>query len=92
MWKLIVPFNKMLKGKSIVSELSDADDIRDQLINLQSQLAFQEDTVQSLNSIVIEQQQQIERLNEMINLVKSQMEMAVSGDNNSVVDVPPPHY
>ena len=82
----------MLRGKPIVSELSDAESIRSQLIDLQSQLAFQEDTVQSLNEVVTQQQQQIERLNEMISGVKLQIEGATSVSSSPILNTPPPHY
>ncbi|MCR8923265.1 SlyX family protein [Dasania sp. GY-MA-18] len=67
-------------------------DMREQLVDLQSQLAFQEDTIYTLNQIVTEQQQQLERLNEMINQLKLQIEAAPDGQNNQALSERPPHY
>jgi SlyX protein len=67
-------------------------DFSEQLYDLQSQLAFQEDTIQALNSVVIEQQQQIGRLNEMINQLKSQMEATVDSEPGHTTNERPPHY
>lgn len=78
----------------MVSEPALITKLEDKLIDLQSQLAFQEDTVQTLNEVVTEQQGQIERLNEMMVLLKHQFEQSQfdSGVDNSAVEERPPHY
>lgn len=78
----------------MVSELTPNTKLEDKLIDLQSQLAFQEDTVQALNEVVTEQQGQIERLNEMMMLLKHQFEQSQfdAGVDNSLVEERPPHY
>lgn len=63
-----------------------------ELIELQSQQAFQEDTILALNNVVTEQQQQIERLNEMVNLLKNQLDTAVVEVSGSGQQERPPHY
>lgn len=68
------------------------DDVREQLVDLQSQLTFQEDTILTLNGIVTEQQQQIERLNEMLNQLKSQVEAASDAEPDQTIIERPPHY
>ena len=68
------------------------DDIRDQLVDLQSQLTFQEDTIHTLNNVVTEQQQQIERLNEMLNQLKLQVETAADSEPGQTLIEKPPHY
>ncbi|MGK0440932.1 MAG: SlyX protein [Pseudohongiellaceae bacterium] len=65
---------------------------KEQIIDLQSQLAFQEDTIHTLNHIVTEQQQQIERLNEMINQIKSQLEVNNDNQSGESLAEKPPHY
>lgn len=62
------------------------------LVELQSQLAFQEDTVCTLNKIVTEQQGQIERLNEMLNVLKSQIESGGYDAGATNRQEKPPHY
>ena len=68
------------------------EDLRNQVYELQSQLAFQEDTIHALNAIVTQQQQQIERLNEMLTQLKSQVEAANDSRPGQVIDEKPPHY
>jgi len=43
------------------------------LIELETRLAFQEDTVEELNEMVIRQQQQIDRLGEELRLLTSRL-------------------
>lgn len=67
--------------------------LEDQLIELQSQLAFQEDTIQALNDVVTQQQRQIDRLQGQSELFKSQLERAITAlEGSEVIDQPPPHY
>ena len=72
--------------------MADEQELRSQLYDLQSQLAFQEDTIHTLNNIVTKQQQQIEHLNEMLTQLKAQVE--ATGDNRpgQLVNEKPPHY
>ena len=42
-----------------VTASTELEQLKEQLFDLQSQLAFQEDTLQALNDIVTRQQQQI---------------------------------
>ena len=66
--------------------------VKQQLIDLQSQLAFQEDTIQALNEVVTRQQQQINNLDELCRNQKSQMELMNSEMGKEAVDEKPPHY
>lgn len=68
------------------------DELRQQLIDLQSQLAFQEDTLQALNAIVTRQQQQIDNLNELCRDQKNQLDALSAGSGGAAEDLPPPHY
>jgi SlyX protein len=60
--------------------------------DLECRLAFQDDTIQSLNDVVVSQQRQIDRLQQqMVALVKRQEEQPSQfalEDNHT----PPPHY
>jgi len=60
--------------------------------DLESRLAFQEDTLETLNKVVIQQQKEIEKLTTYIRVLKekvSSVENSVSQPEN---DAPPPHY
>jgi SlyX protein len=66
--------------------------LEDRVTDLESQLAFQDDTIQSLSDVLAAQQRMVERLQlQMTALLKRQEEMA--GQFESVEEeAPPPHY
>ena len=68
------------------------DELKEQLFDLQTQVAFQEDTLQVLNDIVTKQQQQIENLHELCKSQKSQLELMTEETGGAQVDEKPPHY
>lgn len=62
------------------------------LTELESRQAFQDDTLQALNDVVVQQQRQIERLQLQVEaLAKRQQAMSVQFDIMDD-DAPPPHY
>jgi len=69
-------------------------DIQKQLQDLESRSAFQEDTMGQLNSVVIEQQQMIDRLSLQIEALRGAVQTITPGDShsNSMIDDKPPHY
>jgi SlyX protein len=76
-----------------MSQPDETKQFEEQLIELQSQLAFQEDTIQALNDVVAQQQQQIDSLRARSDLFSSQLERAMTAlEGSEVIDVPPPHY
>ena len=76
-----------------MSQSNETKQFEDQLIELQSQLAFQEDTIQALNDVVAQQQQQIDGLRARSDLFSAQLERAMTTlEGSDVIDVPPPHY
>ena len=66
--------------------------LENRVTDLESQLAFQDDTIQSLNDVLAAQQRAVERLQlQMAALLKRQEEMA--GQFKSFEEeAPPPHY
>jgi len=67
--------------------------IEDQLIELQTRLAFQEDTIARLNEVVTSQQQQIDRLRVALdNVVGLLGDDGGSAARGGDVEEPPPHY
>lgn len=62
------------------------------VMELETRLAFQDDTIQTLNDVLVKQQRQMERLKaQMAALIKRQEEMATPADGFGE-DLPPPHY
>ncbi|MGI9279138.1 MAG: SlyX family protein [Endozoicomonas sp.] len=67
--------------------------MNDELIELQTQVSFQEDTVAQLNEVVTRQQQEIDSLKqEMIQLKKQLSSVANSQLEEPEENAPPPHY
>ncbi|PJE77990.1 Protein SlyX [invertebrate metagenome] len=65
-----------------------------ELVDLQTQLSFQEDTIDQLNNVVTRQEKDIERLFLEIEQLRSQVKALSEGDGirDSRDEVPPPHY
>ncbi len=67
-------------------------DLEQRVTDLESRLAFQDDTIQALNDVLVEQQRVVERLQlQMAALLKRQEEM-VGQYGSFEEDAPPPHY
>lgn len=65
----------------------------ERIIELETKLSFQEDFLQELNSHVITQQEQIDKLNVVCNLLKDQYKEIVSSLPDAAAgDEVPPHY
>ncbi|MEY4640024.1 MAG: hypothetical protein RLZZ227_18 [Pseudomonadota bacterium] len=65
----------------------------DELIELQTQLAFQEQTIAELNEVLTSQQQQIDLLRRELNLLKEQFgTLEDRVDSGPVQNEKPPHY
>ena len=66
--------------------------LEDRVTDLESQLAFQDDTIQALNDVLATQQRAVERLQlQMAALLKRQEEMAGQFESFEE-EAPPPHY
>lgn len=66
--------------------------LEDRVTDLESRLAFQDDTIQALSDELVAQQRVVERLQlQMAALLKRQEEM-VGQFGSFEEDAPPPHY
>ncbi|SER36560.1 SlyX protein [Pseudomonas sp. NFACC02] len=64
----------------------------ERVMELESRLAFQDDTIQALNDVLIAQQRSLERMQlQMAALIKRQEEMGGQFEAFEE-DAPPPHY
>lgn len=78
--------------------LNDIKDLQEQVIDLQTRLAYQEDTLNELNEVVGKQDQLIMSLQEQMRvLVQRYRDMAEAANTNpsapsNVLDERPPHY
>ena len=62
------------------------------LADLESRLAFQDDTIQALNDVVVGQQRAIERLQLQIEALLRRQEELQSQFGIAEDEAPPPHY
>ena len=70
---------------------------QEQLIELQTQFAFQEDLLRALNEVVTKQQAQIDALQRELTLHRDKLthvleNLPASGEGGSIEDERPPHY
>lgn len=67
-------------------------DIERRLTELEIKASFAEDLVDSLNLVIVRQQQDIDGLVREITQLRDQLERAPSGGPRSLMDELPPHY
>lgn len=67
--------------------------MNDKIIELESQIAFQDNTIQELNDIVTRQQKQLDELTKNVGMLLNQVRQLndVMGEPESE-EPPPPHY
>ena len=74
----------------------EVDEIRHQLMELQSQFAFQEDALRTLDDALVGQQQEIIQLRRQMELLKQRQDEQAAqheaGQSGIPVDDKPPHY
>ncbi len=70
-------------------------DIQEQLIDLQTRVAYQEDTLEQLNRVITQQDADITLLKQHIRLLARRLEDAVRAQGQEPGEIPderPPHY
>lgn len=66
--------------------------LENRVMDLESRLAFQDDTIQALNDVLVAQQRSLERMQlQMAALIKRQEEMGGQFETFEE-EAPPPHY
>ena len=72
---------------------SDLTEVLEQLIELQSQLAFQENTIRELDEVVATQQADILELQRQWDMLREQYRVLQAGlPGESIASEKPPHY
>ena len=67
--------------------------IEDQIIELQTKLAYQEDAIQQLNDVIYRQQQQIDKLEKLNSELQQRIAALAAGSAaEAPQDETPPHY
>lgn len=67
-------------------------ELKAQLVELQTQLAFQEDALQTLDNAVMAQQQRIDQLTLINSRLEQQLGELASWADEQREEAPPPHY
>jgi len=71
----------------------EPEDILNKLETLETRQAFQEDTIESLNNVIIQQQKDIERLELKVGILQERVKQSTEQQvENAVEEPPPPHY
>lgn len=60
--------------------------------DLEARLAFQDDTIQTLNDVLVSQQRTIERMQAQIESLARRHDDLQSRVDGEEIDAPPPHY
>jgi SlyX protein len=68
------------------------EDIKEQLIDLQTRLAYQEDTLSQLDAVTIRQAAQIDSLEMALRQLSERLSKGVDGDAAATGYEQPPHY
>ncbi len=68
------------------------NNIQDRVNDLESRLAFQDDTIQTLNDIIIKQQQLLDVLTTKVDLLINSHNQLIEQLQATVDSAPPPHY
>ena len=67
--------------------------MENRLIELETRLAFQEDALQALNTVVVRQQREIAEFTRQIETLKIQLRaVATASGTDGTDETPPPHY
>ncbi len=64
----------------------------DRLIEIESRIAFQENTIKELNDVVCEQQNKIDELNMTCRQLVDQLKKSSGISSGTLADDKPPHY
>lgn len=67
--------------------------IEQRLVEVETKLAYQEDTLQALNDVICQQQKQIDQLEAACKLLVDRIKaLATTNDSSQPADEKPPHY
>ncbi|EQM75051.1 SlyX family protein [Stutzerimonas stutzeri] len=67
-------------------------ELEQRIIDLEARLAFQDDTIQTLNDVLVAQQRTVERLQAQLALLARRQEDMQSRMDGEGDEAPPPHY
>ncbi|PXF29660.1 hypothetical protein WH50_19470 [Pokkaliibacter plantistimulans] len=66
--------------------------MEDRLTELETRVAFMDDTINQLNDELVHQQKELETLHRMLHLMHEQMKQMTNPEQSNQGEPPPPHY
>ena len=66
--------------------------MEEKITNLQTQLAFQEDTIEQMTKTLVEQSKELYELRQMMKHLQKQLQNLAPAEADMAVDETPPHY
>lgn len=66
--------------------------LNQRLEQLENQVAFQEDTIDQLNKLITEQNQELTLFKRHLKLLAQRIDQAPGDSGEQLADEPPPHY
>ncbi len=82
----------MSEIETISGNCSDLEQLEQRVMELEIRSAHQEDTIEQLNQVIFNQQQQIDDLNRHLSHLKSQLNNLQEATAKESEETPPPHY
>ena len=70
----------------------ELNELTEKLETLETRQAFQDDTIESLNKVLIEQQKDIEHLQLKVNILQDRIKQSGESHVSNNAEEPPPHY
>ncbi len=67
-------------------------DLEQRITDLEARLAFQDDTIQTLNDVLVTQQRTVDRLQAQLSMLARRQEDLQSRIEGEGDEAPPPHY
>lgn len=64
----------------------------DKIIDIETRIAYQDDTIQQLNDVIYRQQQQIDKLEKALKLLLEQFQEMMASTPDKGGNEKPPHY
>ena len=68
------------------------DPMETKLVDIETRMAFQDDTIQQLSDVIYRQQQQIDKLERTAQMLVDKIQDLMQDLPGKVVDEKPPHY
>ncbi len=66
--------------------------MEEKIVDLETRLAFQDDTIQQLSDVIYRQQQQIDQLEKTVHQLVDKVQDLMHALPGKIVDEKPPHY